>query len=187
MEILSDSKEIVVNSEIELQLSIATFIAMTGPRTTILRSNCATDSLFQLFKKQFKIINAAGGMVLNDSSQYLFIFRRGKWDLPKGKLDSGESFNEAAVREVMEETGLPSVEITSELGKTWHIFQLKNRMALKRTKWYIMHTSAGESLSPQTEEDITEVKWFYRNEIEGIIETTHASVASLLERYFRKE
>jgi 8-oxo-dGTP pyrophosphatase MutT (NUDIX family) len=175
--------EITVNSEIEIKQSLAAFIAMTGPKTTILRSNCSTETLFKLFKKQFKIIDAAGGLVLNENKQYLFIFRRGKWDLPKGKLDPGESFKNAGIREVMEETGLPQVEITSNLGKTWHIFQLKNRMALKQTNWYLMYTTKGDILKPQIEEDILEVKWFEEADLENMITLTHASIGNLLETY----
>ena len=175
---------ITANSETELQQSIANFIATTGPKTTIIQSNCTEDALFSLFKKQFKIIHAGGGIVENRAGEYLFIFRRGKWDLPKGKLDKGESFQDAAVREVMEETGLRNVEITGNFGKTWHIFPLKNRMALKLTRWYTMFTSEGTELIPQLEEDILEVKWFDKEGVMVILGNTHASILDLLREKF---
>jgi 8-oxo-dGTP pyrophosphatase MutT (NUDIX family) len=174
-----------VQTETELQQSLAKFIATTGPKTTIIESNCTSDALFKMFKKQFKVIHASGGLVQNNLGEYLFIFRRGKWDLPKGKLDRGETFQEAAVREVMEETGIKNVEITGIFGKTWHIFPLKNRMALKLTRWYHMFSTSTEELIPQTEEDIVEVKWLDANAARKIIDQTHSSVGDLLSGFLK--
>ena len=64
------------------------------------------DKLKKDFFKHFKLIKAGGGLVKNKAGQILLIFRRGKWDLPKGKLDDNETLLQCAIREVREETGL---------------------------------------------------------------------------------
>lgn len=110
------------------------------------------------FFSQFKIVEAAGGLVLNPKGKGLFIFRRGHWDLPKGKMEEGESKKETALREVMEETGLANVSLISKLTTTYHIYRLSksNRRVLKPTYWYLMNTS-DKDISPQVEEDIEAV------------------------------
>ena len=117
-------------------------------------------SLKSDFFSVFKIVAAAGGLVLNKKGHVLMIFRRGSWDLPKGKLDPGETKKEAALREVMEETGLKEVALIQKLTTTYHIYRTKNsdKRILKPSYWYVM-TSQDKELIPQTEEDIEKVEW----------------------------
>src|SRR6185369_1375331 len=107
-----------------------------------------------------KII-AAGGLVTNDNNQLLMIFRRGKWDLPKGKLDKGETIEECAVREVEEETGLKNVQLGALIGITYHEYfdRWLKKQAIKESHWYKMKVSGETTLIPQMEEDITEITW----------------------------
>lgn len=116
------------------------------------------DFLWSDFKHCFKILEAAGGYVLNSEQQLLVFFRRGFWDLPKGKIDPGESPGQTAVREVQEETGLVHLQLGEHLLDTWHTYTLKGQRILKKTYWYRMVT-ADMDLVPQTEEDIEEIKW----------------------------
>ena len=117
------------------------------------------DKLIDDFKRHFKIIEAAGGLVLNQKDEMLFIYRRGFWDLPKGKIDKGEDPPTAAVREVQEETGIQDVIITKTVGKTWHSYKTKKgKRILKKTYWYLMKTPETE-LTPQVEEDIEIATW----------------------------
>lgn len=109
---------------------------------------------FSLFSK----IVAAGGVVFNPQGEVLLIYRRGSWDLPKGKLDPGEKNREAAVREVQEETGIKQIQLDKKVGKTYHTFLKKGVRVLKPTHWYLMFTEDME-LTPQEEEDILEAKW----------------------------
>ncbi len=109
---------------------------------------------FSLFNK----ISAAGGVVFNPAGQVLLIYRRGSWDLPKGKIDPGETKKAAAVREVQEETGIVNIELGQKIAKTFHTFIRKGVRCIKPTHWYLMHTKEME-LSPQAEEDILEAKW----------------------------
>ena len=115
--------------------------------------------LFNQFKKQFKMIKAAGGVVFNEDGQLLLIRRLGLWDLPKGKLEPGEDQRLAALREVHEECGLNFLGILKKVGNTYHAYQLKGRWILKRSAWYRMIAWGDISVQPQIEEDITEVRW----------------------------
>lgn len=117
------------------------------------------DKLKADFKSLYIRIDAAGGLVYNEAGQALVIFRRGFWDLPKGKIDPGEGKKTAAIREVQEETGLQHIELTKRLHKTRHTYKdRKGKRILKYTYWYLMNTSDFE-LTPQTEEDIEIAKW----------------------------
>ena len=120
---------------------------------------------WKAFKSNFKIQKAAGGKVFNSKKEVLFIYRFDKWDLPKGKLEKGESIEECAIREVEEECGIDSLTITKPLEKTFHIFERKGKTILKVTYWYLMDTSYNKALTPQTEEGIVDVT--FKNEIEA--------------------
>ena len=111
------------------------------------------------FQSCFRQIHAAGGRVLNEDSEVLFIFRRGKWDLAKGKVDKGETIEEAAVREVREECGLVDLTLHSFLITTYHIYEIKEKWALKSTFWFNMSATKKQALIPQLEEDITDMRW----------------------------
>lgn len=111
------------------------------------------------FEDQFEIVEAAGGIVFNEHQEILFIFRRGSWDLPKGKIDPGETIKEAAIREVQEEVGLKTVTIDSQLDITHHTYKDSGKKRiLKRTYWFVMRTTETE-LTPQAEEDIEIATW----------------------------
>lgn len=117
------------------------------------------EQLFSDFAHHYKSIEAAGGLVRNEAGDILVIYRRGVWDLPKGKIDKGEKPKEAAVREVQEETGLRSVSIKVPLINTYHTYRLKSgRRVLKKTYWYIMDAEHQE-LIPQAEEEIEKAIW----------------------------
>jgi len=115
--------------------------------------------LIRDFESLFNVIEAAGGLVFNPEGKALVIYRRGFWDLPKGKLDKGEGKKEAAVREVQEETGLINVDLQDFICETNHVYKdKKQRRCIKRTYWYKMKTE-DKKLTPQAEEDIEEAKW----------------------------
>lgn len=117
------------------------------------------DVLKKAFFKKFTIIQAGGGLVSNDNKEYLLIQRRGKWDLPKGKLDEGETIEECAVREVQEETGLQQVEIVKPLLITYHTYHEGTKFVLKESHWYDMLAPGTQATTPQTEEDIQQIVW----------------------------
>ena len=117
------------------------------------------EKLLHHLKKKLKVIIAAGGLVFNDKKEILFIHRKGRWDLPKGKVDKGESLEEGAIREVEEETGVRDLEIVRFIDKTYHILKRNGKYKLKETYWYEMYTTFDGELVPQIEEDIKKVKW----------------------------
>ena len=136
--------------------------------------------LFKDFKSLFKRIDAAGGVVFNDSSEILMIYRRGSWDLPKGKIDPGEGKKEAAIREVQEETGITEVEIVKRLTKTLHTYRLDNgKRILKYSYWYIMKTSES-GLHPQAEEDIEEAIWIQPKDFMDSKKKVYGSIMDVL-------
>jgi ADP-ribose pyrophosphatase YjhB (NUDIX family) len=126
------------------------------------------DKGFDKLKKAFKLIYAAGGLIENNN-KYLFIFRLKKWDLPKGKLDMGESPEEAAIRECEEECGITKLTILNELPSTYHIYKYKGSFALKKIFWYTMSTKYNGILVPQIEEKIEKVEWFDKTQILDIV------------------
>jgi 8-oxo-dGTP pyrophosphatase MutT (NUDIX family) len=117
------------------------------------------EKLLRHLLKKLPVITAAGGMVFNDEREILFIYRNKRWDLPKGKVEDGETLEESAIREVMEETGVNDLEITRFLKKTYHIFKRKDKYKLKVTHWYEMHSNYDGELIPEQSEGIKKVKW----------------------------
>jgi ADP-ribose pyrophosphatase YjhB (NUDIX family) len=117
------------------------------------------EQLKKAIWKKFKILQTAGGLIRNENNEILLIFRRGKWDLPKGKRDDGETLEQCAIREVFEETHLKNVIIQKPLVTTYHSYEENGKHILKENYWYKMLSTGVQSLQPQAEEDITEVKW----------------------------
>ncbi|CAM4045045.1 NUDIX hydrolase [Gillisia limnaea] len=117
------------------------------------------EKLLKHLMKKLKVVTAAGGMVYNDQKEILFIYRNKRWDLPKGKVEDGESLEESAIREVMEETGVRDLEIVRFLRKTYHVFKRKDKYRLKVTHWYEMYSPYTGDLIPEHAEGIKKAKW----------------------------
>lgn len=147
------------------------------------------EEYHNVWKKMLKFlvpIEAAGGLVYNSDYQYLMIFRLGKWDLPKGKIDEGESPDVTALREIEEEVHLPKnlLEIKKFIDFTYHIYLQKNQYMIKTTYWYeIFCKDKHHPLKPQLEEHITEIQWFNKEELLKI--DTYPALKNLLEFYFQ--
>ena len=109
--------------------------------------------------KKFVLVQAGGGLIRNGEDKYLFMLRRGFWDLPKGKLDPGETIEHCAIREVMEETGIEGVILQGPLLITYHTYDDHGKHILKETHWFRMAAPAPGELTPQLEEQITELRW----------------------------
>ncbi|NNM15579.1 MAG: NUDIX domain-containing protein [Bacteroidia bacterium] len=135
------------------------------------------------FKKDFKYIKAAGGIVENNKQELLLIYRNKYWDLPKGKLEKGERKKEGALREVIEECGLKSCQIVSKLPSSYHMYQTKNKWVLKKTFWYKMHSTQVE-LTPQLEEGIEIAGWYSKEDaLKKSDEKMFESLKELLQFY----
>ena len=133
-----------------------------------------------------KKIIAAGGIVENEEKQILMIFRRGKWDLPKGKLDEGETIEECAVREVEEETGLRSVHLGELIEVTLHTYIEKGNEIEKETYWYAMKVEGDQKLVAQSEEDIEEVRWVKETELPTYLNNSYTNIVEIIEKYYDK-
>ncbi len=133
------------------------------------------------FMSLFKVMNAAGGVVQKDDEE-LLIYRLRKWDFPKGKLENGESFKEAAVREVEEETGV-KVALEKKICTTWHTYTFRKKRILKCTKWYAMNCIDDHKMAPQEDESIEKVEWFSRREAQKALKHTYNSIKFVWEQY----
>lgn len=139
------------------------------------------DELEKTFRKKFTLVQAAGGLVLNDAGEILMMLRRGKWDLPKGKLDPGESLETCAVREVQEETGVQEVELKKPLIITYHTYDESGKHILKESHWYLMKAPGTQVLIPQTEEQITQLKWVPAQQVKEYSNNTFPSIIDVLQ------
>ncbi len=137
------------------------------------------DKLWQSFTRHFHYIEAAGGLVKNTEGQILFIYRLGKWDLPKGKVEVGETTELAAVREVEEECGINNLKINKFITHTYHIY-FDTRLRLKTTYWYEMFYEGNEELIPQTEEGIGIAQWKSKTEIPELLNHTYENIKTVL-------
>ncbi|MBI3717930.1 MAG: NUDIX domain-containing protein [Sphingobacteriales bacterium] len=138
------------------------------------------DKLKKTFWKHFTIIQAGGGLVENEKHEWLLIFRRGKWDLPKGKLDKGETIEQCAIREVQEETGLQTIKLKDKITVTYHTYDEYGKHILKESHWYKMKASSKEEIIPQTTEDILEINWVKKDQLEKYLQNTYPSIAEVL-------
>jgi 8-oxo-dGTP pyrophosphatase MutT (NUDIX family) len=145
-----------------------------------------TQKIFNRFSSLFLLIEAAGGLVHNPGGQYLFIFRRGYWDLPKGKVEQGESVINAAIREIEEETGISKLNILKSIGHTYHIYEDAGVAILKKTFWFDILCTVTRTPVPQKCEEIEHAKWLDKSDIPDIImNKTYASIKEMLEQYFK--
>ena len=138
------------------------------------------DTMMDEIESNFTLVTAAGGYVKNPNGETLFIYRRGKWDLPKGKAEANESARQTALREVTEETGITSLSITDELDSSYHIYPENGNLILKQTYWFAMKTDLLQDGTPQAEEDISEIKWLKGSDINEVLNNTYPSVVDVV-------
>lgn len=130
------------------------------------------------------IIEAAGGMVFNPQGELLMMLRRGQWDMPKGKLDEGETIEACALREVEEETGISNLRLYEKLQTTYHTYAFQGKTVLKPSHWYKMECTGTEELVPQTEEDITELLWANKVKAAELAKKAFPSIREMIEKYY---
>ncbi|MEO7266176.1 MAG: NUDIX domain-containing protein [Ferruginibacter sp.] len=146
--------------------------------------NKGLEKLKKSFFKHFTIIVAAGGIVQNENKELLFIFRKKKWDLPKGKLEKAEELEACAEREIMEETGVKNLKIKKQIGTTYHTYEEFGKHFLKISHWFFFTTRGPQILEPQTEEDITEIKWISTKDIRVPMANTYPNIKDILSTFF---
>lgn len=142
--------------------------------------NADFGRLKKAFFKHFTVVAAAGGVVKNEKNEILFIYRRGKWDLPKGKNDGDESAKQCALREVMEETGLQQVKAGEKIITTYHTYNEFGKHIIKETEWYLMTASVEQVLIPQSEEGIEKILWVNEGDISTKLQNSFPLIADVL-------
>ncbi|HTH55220.1 MAG TPA: NUDIX domain-containing protein [Cyclobacteriaceae bacterium] len=136
-------------------------------------------------KRKFKVVKAAGGLV-RKKEKFLMIYRMKKWDLPKGKKDSGERSKETAVREVGEECGV-EVKLGKKICTTWHTYTMNKNNMIKKTSWYVMDLVDDSKMKPAVEEDIEELRWMTEKEVYHALENSYKSIRFVFEEYYKNE
>jgi len=136
-------------------------------------------------KDQYKIVEAAGGVVQKDD-KILMIFRLETWDLPKGKMDKGETFKQTAVREVEEECSV-KVQLDFKICTTWHTYTQNGNRILKQTKWYAMTCLDDRRMAPQHEEGIEQIVWVHEGQALELAASSYRSIQFVCRRFFEKK
>jgi 8-oxo-dGTP pyrophosphatase MutT (NUDIX family) len=145
-------------------------------------SNDPKSRMFNFFEN-FKFIEAAGGIVVSEN-KFLFIKRNGLWDIPKGKMESNETPDITAIREIQEECGLKGeLSIRKKLLDTFHTYEFKNKSVLKKTHWFLLDYSGNKKTKPQLEEGITAIEWFELKDFSQIKNLTYSSIIDVLTYY----
>jgi len=142
------------------------------------------EKLEKHLRKKLPVVEAGGGLVYNDKKEILFIYRNNKWDLPKGKIESNETPEEAAIREVEEETGVRGLEITRFIQKTYHVFKRNGRYKLKITHWFEMHTSYKGPLIPEAQENIKKAKWKNFAKAQRALQSSYENIKLLFPKVY---
>lgn len=141
------------------------------------------DAEFELrkFIVTFEVIEAGGGVVKNPEGDTLMIFRNGRWDLPKGKLEEGELIEDCALREVSEECAITGLTLGAFRTHTYHIYKLHGRYVLKRCWWWNMSHDGNCDLKPQVEEGITDVRWITPTDMPYCLNNTYYTIIDVID------
>lgn len=146
----------------------------------VIIEDISIDALIKGLGETYEPIEAAGGVVSNPDGGILMIYRRGKWDLPKGKKDDGENIEECAVREVIEETGIPELKLGDKICETYHVYAQGGVELLKTTHWYNMKAREAFELHPQKEENILEARWVAEKKLGTYVHQSYEAIKEIL-------
>ena len=190
--IFVSDKPIILTTEIEKETNFKNYLLKTVKLGSVIRTLNRTslqearlihknkNKILKKFLKKLPNVIAGGGKVYNDNGDILFIFRNGKWDLPKGKAEGKETIDQTAIREVEEETGVKGLKISKPLEMTYHIFKRNGRYRIKITYWFEMKTSYTGKLTAQEKEGITKVAWLNREQTQEALKNSYANIKGLI-------
>jgi len=164
-----------------LEITIRNFLDSSKFESLIVKCKNAS-SVFKSYTSLYTLLEAAGGLVKNKRKEILFIYRRNKWDLPKGKIETNEDPETTAIREVEEECGIRNLTIKNRIKITYHTYTLDDKHILKPTCWYDMIYSGNEIPKPQLEEEITDTVWLKPSELSKVYENTFPSIIDVLRK-----
>ena len=137
--------------------------------------------IMKVLKTKIPVNKAGGGLVYNKNGDVLFIFRNGKWDLPKGGTEKGEDIEHTSMREVEEETGVNGLKIIKKLQKTYHIFKRNGVYKLKITHWFEMQTDFDGIPEGQIDEGIDKVEWKNPTQIQEALKNSYENIKLLFQ------
>ena len=106
----------------------------------------------------------AGSVILNHKNELLLIFRKGKWDLPKGKVSKKGKLLSVAINESIEETGLKkkNLKLIKPLSKSSSV----KKDGIILDYWFLLEYEGKKlELKPQTEEGISDYRWVSKKDI----------------------
>jgi len=141
------------------------------------------EAVKHYLQEKFKIVKAAGGLV-KKKDRFLMIYRMKKWDLPKGKKESGEKYRQTAEREIEEECNI-DVKVGKKICTTWHTYTMNRSNMIKKTRWYLMDLLDDSKSKPSLEEDIEELRWMTQKEMYHALENSYKSIRFVLEEYYK--
>ena len=172
----------IVQYESRLSISSAINKLSNGICNDLIVKGDDVNIMWQDFCSRYVVIEAAGGIVLSSDNKVLWIRRNGRWDLPKGKVEPGEKYEDTAVREVEEECGVYGIHRGSLLSLTYHTYLYKGEEVLKKSYWYAMSCRDNQELKPQLEEGITKVIWADQSMHFECMQDTYSSITELLKQ-----
>jgi len=175
----SSWKELTLNADSDINLLLMDIYNAEKSAAFFIRVD-STERTLERIRNSMPTVVAAGGLVWNGDGRLLMIYRRGKWDLPKGKLDPGEDLESAALREVSEETGVKGLSLNGKHSVMYYVFKDHNKLFLKEIHWYKMLCSDNAPLVPQAKEEITKAEWASWRDIHENMENTYSSIRDLL-------
>lgn len=180
----NNEKNLVYENPATLEIAVDLLENTSCTGITVYGEN--PDMIWDRFKSLYKVITAAGGIVVNQKKEILFIHRLSKWDLPKGKAEAGETIETTAVREVEEETAITELDLKEFINTTYHMYTERDgRKILKTTHWFLMHYHGNETPKPQIEEGIKEVSWKSKAQIESMVfPNTFENIKLILQDYW---
>lgn len=167
------------------RLTPAKLVEIIGNNNSLWIVGSNAEDAFGRFVAQMKTVDAGGGIVEDEEGRVLMILRHGIWDLPKGHVEQGETNEQAALREVAEETGLAELDLGSLVAVTEHFHHAYGEWEVKRTWWYGMHASSRQELHPQAEEAITRAEWLSPTECRRAAAGSFATIMDVTEQFFR--
>jgi 8-oxo-(d)GTP phosphatase len=141
------------------------------------------EGVSKYLQEKFKIVKAAGGLV-KKKDRFLMIYRMKRWDLPKGKKESGEKYRQTAEREIQEECNV-DVKVGQKICTTWHTYSMNRHNMIKKTRWYLMDLVDDSRMKPATEEDIEDLRWMTQKEVYHALENSYKSIRFVLEEYYK--
>ena len=176
-----DNRYVIIEVDNTLSVSRAKVIKKVETDKFVAIQTPNPELTFRLFAEQFKIVRAAGGVVMNTKGELLMIRLRGRWDLPKGHIEEGESSREGAIREVLEETGIRGIAVGDKpVMTTWHAYDTYGTWELKSTDWWHM-ISDEERTTAQSEEGITDVMWCTSEALATNLKNTYATIKAVVD------